>query len=101
MSADTLQVRCLIKGRVQGVGYRAWTKRVADELGLRGWVKNFEDGDVAALFHGPPERVREMLERCHTGPVAANVTQVAEVKHGPEEDEERSALADHFEIILP
>lgn len=69
-------VRVCIAGRVQGVGFRYWTEAVASELGLSGWVRNRRDGAVEALFAGPVADVDEMLERCHEGPPAANVTSV-------------------------
>jgi acylphosphatase len=69
-------VRVRIEGDVQGVGYRFWTERVADELGLTGWVRNRRDGSVEALFCGRGRDVAEMLERCQQGPPSARVTAV-------------------------
>ena len=74
-------VRVRISGRVQGVGYRYWTERVAGEIGLSGWVRNRRDGTVEAVFSGPPEAVAEMLERCRDGPPSAQVTS-ADVRDG-------------------
>ena len=71
---QTLRVR--IAGRVQGVGYRYWTERVASELGLSGWVRNCRDGTVEALFSGSPGEVAEMIERCRHGPPSAQVTSI-------------------------
>jgi len=65
--------RVVIRGRVQGVGYRAWTEYTALDLGLEGWVRNRRDGTVEALFAGPQEAVDEMLETCHQGPPGARV----------------------------
>jgi acylphosphatase len=45
-------VRVVISGRVQGVWYRAWTKRQATARGVDGWVRNLPEGDVEALFAG-------------------------------------------------
>ncbi|CAA7034040.1 unnamed protein product [Microthlaspi erraticum] len=67
-------VRMVIKGRVQGVCYRNWTVENAEELGIKGWVRNRRDGSVEALFSGPPESVDEMHQRCRRGPPAAMVT---------------------------
>ena len=78
----TVQVR--IAGRVQGVGYRYWTKRVAGELGLSGWVRNRRDGTVEAVFSGAPDGVAEMLERCRTGPRSAQVTSIDITEGEPE-----------------
>lgn len=69
-----VQVRVVIKGRVQGVCYRNWTVENAEQLGLKGWVRNRRDGSVEALFSGPPEAVDEMHQRCRRGPPAAMVT---------------------------
>lgn len=75
MTERTVQVR--ITGRVQGVGYRAWTEDAAAELGLRGWVRNRRDGSVEAIFSGSDAAVADMLERCKSGPPAARVDSVA------------------------
>lgn len=64
----------MIKGRVQGVFYRDWTVANANELGLKGWVRNRRDGSVEALFAGRPESVAEMEQRCRRGPSMAMVT---------------------------
>jgi acylphosphatase len=75
-------VRVRIEGRVQGVGYRYWTRRVAGELGLSGWVRNRRDGAVEALFSGPADDVARMLARCRAGPPSAQVTSVAVLEEG-------------------
>ena len=71
-----------IEGRVQGVYYRAWTKRTARELGLDGWVRNCSDGAVEAVFSGPPAAVEEMLKLCAGGPPDAKVTAVTITDEG-------------------
>ena len=63
----------VIRGRVQGVGYRAWTEATADERGVEGWVRNCRDGSVEALFAGPEELVLTMIELCRHGPPGARV----------------------------
>jgi acylphosphatase len=65
-----------VKGRVQGVGFRAWTKRQAERLGLRGWVRNEPDGSVTALLAGPWRDVDAMLARLSDGPLGAHVRDV-------------------------
>jgi acylphosphatase len=67
-------VRVRVSGRVQGVGYRAWTAAAAGKLGLGGWVRNRRDGTVEAVLAGPAEAVEAMLKRCHEGPAASRVT---------------------------
>jgi acylphosphatase len=73
-----ITVRLRISGRVQGVAYRAWAERQASLLFLSGWVRNRRDGSVEAVFSGPEEAVRDMIERCHRGPPLARVAAVTE-----------------------
>ena len=75
-------VRVRISGRVQGVGFRAWTEREARRLGLSGWVRNRPDGDVDALFCGTPDAVDAMLAACRRGPRLARVQHVEIVDDG-------------------
>jgi acylphosphatase len=63
----------VIRGHVQGVGYRAWTEVTAEERGVEGWVRNCGDGSVEALFAGPEELVLTMIELCREGPPGARV----------------------------
>ena len=65
-----------IRGRVQGVGYRAACARRACELGLTGWVRNRVDGSVEAAFVGPPDRLETMRAWLHRGPPSAHVASV-------------------------
>jgi acylphosphatase len=69
-------VRVRISGLVQGVNFRAWTKRRADELGLSGWVRNLPSGEVEAVFSGSPDAVQTMLAACRDGPRSAMVEKV-------------------------
>ena len=71
-----LQARLSITGRVQGVGYRDWTIRTAQRLGLTGWVRNRMDGSVEALVVGDDNAVGEMIEACRRGPRLAVVDAV-------------------------
>ncbi|MBF0248463.1 MAG: acylphosphatase [Alphaproteobacteria bacterium] len=73
-------VHVLIRGRVQGVWYRAWTSKTAEGLGLSGWVRNRADGSVEAIFSGPAPRVEAMLAECRKGPPLARVDAV---EHSP------------------
>jgi acylphosphatase len=70
--------RVMIRGRVQGVGYRAWVAHEAVRLGLEGWVRNRRDGSVEALLAGSEEAVTEMMARCRRGPSAAHVDAVVQ-----------------------
>lgn len=71
----------LIHGRVQGVGFRAWTHHQAELHGLKGWVRNRHDGSVEAVFSGPGEMVEVMLKACHQGP-AGSLVQLVEPVDG-------------------
>jgi acylphosphatase len=62
-----------IRGRVQGVGYRAWAEVTALECGLQGWVRNCRDGSVEALLVGEDDVVLAMIEACRRGPPGARV----------------------------
>lgn len=69
-------VRVTISGRVQGVGYRAWTQIEATQRGIRGWVRNRSNGDVEAVFAGPPDAVEALCAACWRGPAHARVDKV-------------------------
>jgi acylphosphatase len=75
----------IIKGRVQGVFYRATAKDMADELGITGWVKNTVDGDVEITATGAEERLQQFIEWCKMGPRKAIVTDVVVTKKDVEE----------------
>lgn len=70
-------VRVTIRGRVQGVGYRAWVEDEAVALGLSGWVRNRRDGTVEAVVSGDPDAVQTFVALCREGPRAAIVSGVA------------------------
>ena len=70
------RVHVLISGKVQGVWYRASTKQKADELGILGWVKNTNDGNVEAVFEVEKENIDAMIAWCWIGPPMARVTDV-------------------------
>ena len=76
-SPEIVAAEILVSGMVQGVGYRFFTQRVAEELKLSGWVRNLPDGRVQAEVEGPRARVEELLARLRVGPRLASVTDVA------------------------
>lgn len=69
----------LIKGRVQGIFFRAEASGQAQRLGLNGWVRNKWDGSVEAVFEGEKVAIEEMIGWCYKGPPSAIVKEV-EVK---------------------
>jgi acylphosphatase len=74
--------RVVIRGQVQGVGFRAWAEITALELGIEGWVRNRRDGSVEALLAGSEEAVLTMVESCHDGPSGAKVIAVDQTEAG-------------------
>ena len=64
----------IIRGRVQGVGFRQFMVHAAHDLHVTGWVRNRHDGSVEAMIVGTPEAVHMMLERARRGPAHAQVT---------------------------
>ena len=70
------RVKVIIKGTVQGVGYRAWTVKIAIKNGLCGEVKNLPEGHVEVLMEGDQSAIQLMLNALHQGPPAAYVKEV-------------------------
>jgi acylphosphatase len=70
------RVRVRIVGRVQGVFFRASCRRLAEELGVAGWVRNARDGAVEAVFEGNAEAVRTIVDWCGHGPPGAVVESI-------------------------
>lgn len=68
------RIRAVIKGRVQGVFFRAYTREEAQRLGLVGWVRNRPDGAVEAVAEGEAEQVEQLITWLHQGPPAARVS---------------------------
>ena len=66
----------IVRGRVQGVGYRMWVGDTAQRLGLEGWVRNRRDGTVEAVFFGSEPAVAAAVEACRSGPRGAQVEAV-------------------------
>ncbi|HEX2253447.1 MAG TPA: acylphosphatase [Thermoanaerobaculia bacterium] len=69
-------LRLLVSGRVQGVGFRHFTRVQARELGLRGTVANLADGRVEIEAAGPPEALAELERRMRSGPRLGRVEAV-------------------------
>lgn len=74
-----VRVHVYISGKVQGVFFREYTRKRAQSLGIKGWVRNLRDGRVEAIFEGEKEKVEEMISWCHEGSPYSEVEKV-EVK---------------------
>src|SRR5450432_496528 len=71
-----MRVRASVRGLVQGVSYRALTRREAAQLGLSGWVRNLPDGSVLLEAQGPAARVEALIAWCREGHPIAEVSGV-------------------------
>ena len=71
-----MQIHIRIYGRVQGVGFRAWTVHQALELNLVGFVRNRRDGSVEIVASGDVAALNDLLERCQKGPTFARIDKI-------------------------
>lgn len=89
---DTVRKGFELTGRVQGVGFRWWTRKTAEELGLSGTVRNRRDGAVEIHARGSEEAMETFARRIRSGPSSARVQEVQEV-------ESEGGLPDGFRIL--
>lgn len=75
-----------IRGRVQGVSFRASARELAEELGLTGWVRNDPDDSVVCEVEGEPRHVLSFRFWCESGPMGADVTELEEGEIPTQED---------------
>ncbi len=66
----------IVRGKVQGVGYRAWIEGEAVARNLAGWARNRKDGTVEAVLSGPEDAVTALIAKCQYGPGTARVTTI-------------------------
>ena len=76
MTNEILNVFCKIFGRVQGVGFRAWTKKKAEERYLTGWVKNCKDNSVECEISGERKNIELFLQECNRGSLLSSVEKI-------------------------
>lgn len=77
------RVRVRVRGRVQGVFFRAAARERAESLGVAGWIRNAGDGSVEAVFEGADEQVESLLAWCRRGPAGARVEEVEALREEP------------------
>jgi acylphosphatase len=82
------EIRCNIKGRVQLVMFRNFTRTIARALGLKGYVKNLKDGSVEVLSQGEKENLKEFLIHLNKGPILARVDSIGVSWMEPKEEYE-------------
>ena len=85
----------LIRGRVQGVGFRWFVHREASELDLRGWVRNTEDGDVEVVASGTADDLNDLRSSLRRGPRGSRVDQL--IEHHLDEREAANLGSFHIE----
>jgi|UniRef100_A0A7C4YFQ5 acylphosphatase len=73
---DYVRINAIVKGYVQGVGYRFFTERKAKEYGITGWVKNLRDGNVQVVAEGERSIIEEFIKDLKVGPHSASVTDI-------------------------
>jgi len=76
-----LRVRLVIRGRVQGVGFRRFVYKQAQQLGVGGWVRNNPDGSVEAEACGDTSTIQLFIAAMHKGPFFSRVDEVEESRH--------------------
>ncbi len=91
MSEAKIRRHVVVRGRVQGVGFRNFVEHHALQRGLAGWVRNRGDGSVEAVFAGPAKTVMGMIEACRHGPLPAHVDTL----------DQREATEDELNARLP
>jgi acylphosphatase len=84
LSGNLAARRWYVRGRVQGVGYRAFAQRSAHALGLTGYARNLDDGRVEVYAAGPSEKLAELTPLLHRGPRWADVRGVEEQEAAPQ-----------------
>jgi acylphosphatase len=79
------KVKILVKGRVQGVFFRDYTKRKADELGIKGYVTNLDSGEVLAVAVGDEKSIRLFIDWCYEGSPYSDVRDMEITEYDPDE----------------
>jgi acylphosphatase len=80
-----MRQRFLVSGRVQGVGFRYFARRMATRLGISGWVRNLPDGAVEVVADGSPDALARFQEELRSGPTLAVVERVRATDSDPTE----------------
>lgn len=85
MNDQQAAAHVIIRGRVQGVGFRAFVEREALMRGVRGWVRNRRDGNVEAVFAATPEAIEAMIAACRVGSRSSKVDSIEQRPAIPDE----------------
>ncbi len=71
-----MTIKAIVKGRVQGVGYRFFVEEIAYELGIKGYVRNLFNGNVEVVAHGKEEDIKRFIARLRQGPSLAYIADI-------------------------
>jgi len=88
----------IVRGIVQGVGYRAWVEQAALRRDLEGWVRNRRDGTVEAVFSGPDQEVEAIILACRQGPRGARVDAL-DITEGGDDLVRRRRPGERFSVL--
>jgi len=88
----------IVRGRVQGVGFRSFVELTAIERGLEGWVRNRRDGSVEAVFAGEVDVVAAMIEASRAGPLGARVDEI-DHRQGTEDELKLRRPGERFSVL--
>jgi acylphosphatase len=99
MTAEPRLIRHVsVRGRVQGVGFRAFVEHHARQRDLQGWVRNRRDGSVEAVFAGPRDSVEAMVRTMGVGPLAGQVAALDQ-REGAEDELTLRLSGDAFSVL--
>jgi len=96
--SDRVIRHVVVRGRVQGVGYRAFVEDEAHQRRLQGWVRNRRDGSVEAVFAGSAAEVEAAINACRRGPFSAHVSALDQ-RDGTEADLAVRADRETFSVL--
>lgn len=99
MSDERIIKHVIIRGRVQGVGFRAFVEHHAIQRNLAGWVRNRRDGTVEAVFAGPADSVDGIIRACGVGPFSGHV-HALDQRDGTEAELSMRGAGEKFSCLL-
>ncbi len=89
------RVAARVTGRVQGVGFRHFTRQTAQQIGASGWVRNEPDGSVKLEVEGTTDQVNQLMKAVASGPRSARVDKVETTEQDPQGADERFRVRYH------
>ncbi len=71
-----MRAHIILKGRVQGVGFRSFARMKASELGIKGFARNIGEDSVELIGEGEEKKLKKFIEQCKKGPFLAHITEI-------------------------